>query len=185
MSTVFFLMVAAVVIVVLAQFLPGQFRKRAEKKAQQAEWEAELEVDRARWAEERRQWNSRVQVARRHLNANDWRDPFGKANFVYELFGDSVPQYLWYEFSGLTAEETAECWAMFWPGSRPNFGDWEGHEMLRVRNAEVFLPEVRLSTGRVLPLEQIGHAQWWDAGEGFPVGCVRFSREGFLEKAAD
>ena len=184
MTGILIAVAGVVIFVVVVLFIlsasPRVLRERAEKKRQQEEWRLQAEANRARWDGERREWNRKVSLAKRYLTGTNWRDHDGKIEFVQELWGgDKVPQYLWYEFSGLTAEETAECWKLFWPHSRPCLGDWEGHSMLRVRNAKVFLAEVMLSTGKVLVLEQVGHAQWWASGEGFPVGCVRFSRNGF------
>ena len=78
---------------------------------------------------------------------------------------------------------------MCWPSRKEwhlgYFGDLEGHQKLRIRNAEVFLPELKLKTGEVLPLDQIGYADWWDLvgddkEEGvFPDGVVLFSAKGF------
>lgn len=178
------LVVGFVLIVILAiaegTFHPvgGAIMARRARIATQEEWRRQAEADRARWADEEHSWNRRVREAAIKFlaDAKDWRDPVGKHGFVQELFGDKVPQYLWYEFSDLTAEETSEICDLFWAG-QPSFGDLEGHHNLRVRNAKVFLAEVRLSTGKVLALDQVGYAGYKKfTDELFPTNCVSFSR---------
>ena len=152
-------------------------------------YDTEREISRkAHHREEKKDWNDCVVRAKHHLVGESWRDSDGKTEFVRELFGDKVPQYLWYEFNGLTAEETLEVRELLWPERKEwhlgHFGDLEGHQKLRIRNAEVFLPELKLKTGKVLPLEQIGYADWWDLvgddkGGIFPNGIVVFSLKGF------
>lgn len=173
------LVLVALIINFGGQVMCATLIKRRVKIEQEARWRRESEVDRARSVQKELTWNARVRHATRHLvGAKDWRDAVGKREFVQELFGDKVPQYLWYEFSGLTAEETGEVWNLFW-GGQPGFGDLEGHGKLRIRSAKVFLTEVRLSTGKVLALEQVGHAGYGKfTDEPFSEDCVLLSREG-------
>jgi hypothetical protein len=177
------LVLVALIINFGGQAMCATLIKRRVKSEQEARWRRESEADSERWRKEKREWNRKVQLAKCHLvGAKDWRDSYGKEEFVKELYGDTVPQYLWYAFSRLNEGETSEVVKIFWANSYPNFGDLEGHSMLRVRNAKAFHAEVKLCSGKVLVLEQIGHAQWWeDPAEGFPVGVVRFSQEGFCE----
>lgn len=144
---------------------------------------SEAEKRRQILSEKKRQWNQKVDKAKENLVGANWRDPIGKTEFVRDLFGDEVPQYLWYELDDLTAEEVAEIYEIFWPSSGRSFGDFEAHSMLRIRRAEVFQAEIKLSTGKSLPLEQIGHAQFWELidDDGFPDGTVLFSMKGFYK----
>lgn len=176
--------VAAVVIFLVfveMRFRPARraLQARRERKEEQDKWRRQAEADRARWAEEECDWNRRVrEVAVKFLSGvEDWHDPKGKEEFVRELWGDKIPQYLWYEFDGLSAEETAEVFKIFWPTGRPSFGDLEGHRNLRIRNAEVFIVDVYLSTGTVLVLDQVGYAGYGKfTDEPFPTNCVSFSQ---------
>lgn len=153
-------------------------KNRTERKQEANEWDLELANYRAQRQQEKIDWNQRVQTVKRHLVGKDWRDPAGKEEFVKELFGDEVPDYLWYEFKHLNEEEVQQVCDFFWDG-RPSFGDLEPHRNLRIRNAKRF-------TAMLLdkyPLDQIGYDNFWETpeGDGFPTGVVLFSSKGFYE----
>ena len=174
-------MMFCVFIVFLLLWLKFDYSPRKKKSR---EYQMEFDQREKERRQRKLEWNQRVCHAKRHLvGAKDWRDPHGKNEFVRELFGDKVPGYLWYEFNGLTADETAEVLKIFWPPGRPSFGDLEGHRNLRIRNAKVFVPEIQLNVGKTLALDQIGHVQYWETidEDGFPDGAVLFSLKGFYE----
>ena len=149
-------------------------RERARKMAKES----------IKWREQsiakKKEWNQKVNSAKKRLKGASWEDPAGKEEFVKELFGDKIPRYLWYEVNRkLTQEDSKKISEFFWDGDM-SFGDLEMHRTLRVRNARRF-------TAMLLdefPLVQIGYMEFWDSVDehGFPTGSVIFSVEGFYPK---
>ncbi len=153
------------------------FKKKMEKRTNERRDRMTEE-----WIAKRKEWNEKVNIAKRHLKGDNWRDPNGKEEFVRELFGEKVPQYLWYEIPGgikLSSQEINRIISQLWE-EFPNFGDLEMHRTLRVRNADYFIPMLLDE----FPLVQIGYINlggFIDENE-FPEGVVVFSVEGFYPK---
>ncbi len=156
------------------------FKKKTEKRMNEKRDRITEE-----WIAKRKEWNEKVNIAKKHLNGDNWRDPDGKENFVRELFGERVPQYLWYEIPEgvkLTQQEINEIVSQFWD-KIPSFGDLEMHRTLRVRNADHFTP---MLLGK-FPLVQVGYINlggFIDENE-FPEGVVVFSIEGFYPQSQE
>lgn len=156
----------------------------------QKEVDARFDERKTKHQEKIRQWNLQINDAKKYLVGTDWRDPAGKKEFIFELFG-TIPTYLWYEFDELSDEEMVQIKKIFWPSKNEwdinCFGDYEAcKRSLRIRNPEVFQSEIRLSSGKVLPLSQVGYCDFWGfEGEGFPQGVVIFSAKGFYPQNAE
>ncbi len=101
-----------------------------------------------------------------------WHSPDGKADRIKAIWGDNVPDYLWYAvLNPLTKEQQLEIIAlveneMFAADNRPDFGsiEWhfgkvpatEGKTELRVRGADKLLLSLEIK-GVTLPLHVVGH----------------------------
>jgi len=136
--------------------------------------------------ERKERWEERVEKNRHLLTGETWRDPDGKAYFVSALYGNNVPDYLWYSIGtnirlvsnedggGVQLVRTIEL--LFFPNKIPDFGDIEFHYsnysevglLLRVRNARNFAIEIEYY-GSIFPLYQVGLSEMFDQ-----LGCVNF-----------
>jgi len=177
-----FVSLMVILYLIFRYVIKPEVKKRNERKQVMTKWDRELENHREQRRQEKIDWNRKVQSAKRHLVGKDWRDSTGKEEFVKELFGEEIPQYLWYEFERLDEEEAQQVMDFFWDGN-PSFGDLEPHKKLRVRNGKRFTVNLLDKC----PLEQIGYSGPWDSIDdiGFPTGVVLFSLEGFYpEKSA-
>lgn len=148
-------------------------RKRFFQNQKPKEWQG-------RWLKERLEWNKKVNRAKQHLKGADWRDPAGKLEFITELYGNDIPDYLCYEVKRpLTEEEVREIVDFYWDGE-PNPEGIETRQNLGIRNPRRFTPMLLDE----FPLIQVGYIPWWESIDehGFPDKTVLFSAEGFYQE---
>jgi len=160
-------------------------KARARKNLDRLRREAYLAEEKKEEEREER-WIQQVEKNRHLLVGETWRNPCGKAEFVSALYGDKIPDYLWYSLGqeirlassedddGLELERIIKT--LFLPGENLSFGDIEFYHsaypeaglLLRIRNAKNFASEIRCN-GNIFPLYQIGNAEMFSQ-----VGCVNF-----------
>ena len=133
--------------------------------------------------EEREEWRNRIDNSKHLLTGISWQDSEGKREFIEELFGYHIPDFLWYAVgkftTPLTEEELKEISRIFWYGEVPfscgyefiKTHDPEIGTALCIRNAKDLVAEVIVG-GKVCPLYQIGNLILGRAEEG----CVIFPR---------
>lgn len=172
--------IATLCVMVLIGLIIEQIWRGRHYKRQQKEADQELQQVNAEIEEGRKKWQTRVAVAKRLLTGKSWRDPAGKKEFVYELYG-GTPSYLWYAIGNAqmrASEETlAEIKDFFWGTKGPSFGDLEFHPSghpevgvaLRIRNPQRFAEHVPVGDD-IAHLYQTGHSMFG----GPEAGCVSF-----------
>ena len=168
--------VLALVAIPVTRALVKRHREIQERIAEHNEWVRQRDQERAAWRD-------KIADARCLLSGgNSWRDPVGKAAFVRQVFGEGVPSYLWYEVTeDLSPEDVKAICLMFW-GGQPQFGDFEMHRSLRIRNAKHFLSEIVLDDGRRFPLRQVGHADiFFEEGDPDVIVFSHFFEEMAVE----
>lgn len=129
--------------------------------------------------EERKEaWKQQVEINKHLLAGDTWKDPYGKANFVFALYG-KVPNYLWYSLGTnmdvVNADLTQRINHIFFD-DKASFGDMELYLseypevglLVRIRSPLVFKQEIQYD-GNIFPLYQVGRA-----GIFSQVGCVNF-----------
>lgn len=129
---------------------------------------------------EQQEQKAKIEEAKKLLKGKNWRDPAGKKEFVQALYGDVVPEYLWYEIGDLrpSNEELKFLKHFFWGERGPSFGDIELHRsmnrgirvLLRIRKPKKFIEEIVVG-GKPCPLHQIGHSDIFGFGQGGPT-CI-------------
>lgn len=147
----------------LASLVKGQRRRNQEFKT----W---MKKTGERIATRRAKWQQKIAGVRHLLTGATWRDLDGKSDFVKTLFGDGMPDYLWYAVGELQMreEEMACICSHFWPEKGPAFGDIELHKsqneglgaLLRIRSPKEFSANIIVG-GHVCPLYQIGAADFF------------------------
>lgn len=178
MQTVLVGIVEIIVVCFVGAVIEIAFKAWQRRRKQLLARIAEDNEIREKLAKKMANWQQKVAAASHLLTGQDWRDPAGKTEFVQAVYGEAVPEYLWFALDDGVAEDQAwdDVVALFWgEGNRPQPGDLELHRSgnkeiglaLRVRFPKNFAPEFCLGD-KVCPLYQTGYSYF-----GSPTaGCV-------------
>jgi len=146
------------------------------RREQQAEFDRRVNEDNYQRECRNRQWDRATRsAASRYLVGKDWMDLEGLPEFMRELYGQNLPDCLWYAFMDeknepLTEDEYAQICQMFWQTVRAGFGDMEVHgRVLRIRSPRVIMDGIYLPGRPALRLCQIGYATYPGVVQS---GCV-------------
>ena len=162
-------LVAAIGVTTFVVIFADSVVRSIQKRKEQENSIAGLEETFDQYRKEKEEWQERIYSLSHLLKGSSWQDSVGKEEFLRELYGDDLPQYLWYAVNGRRAsqKELRRIYETFWGKKEPSFGDFEElvsynsevGTVLRIRNPENFAAEITVG-GKTAPLYQAGHSMF-------------------------